>query len=402
MVVGLVAIIAGIGALLLLALPSVSRSAFWRAAATPLASIIGSGFLVSAPLLSDMVGYWAPLAIVVLLAIAYMIGAAIRENIAHVEPLLHDGMRHAPIVQIERLSSVALAFAYFISVAYYLVLFASFLLKIGDVTHPFAIKLVVTFILVAIGGLGLWRGFGAVEGVEIQAVSAKLAVIAGIVAALIVSDFAVLANGEMLAPDAQTVDTGDIAPLLGLLIVVQGFETSRFLGAAYSPELRIRTMKAAQLVSAGIYVAFFLLVLPLLAIDTSADGVAGIVDMLAPVSAVLPAMVILGALASQSSAAIADANGAAGLLNELSGQRILVRYAYPLIAVVAAIVTWETDVFSLIALASRAFAFYYALQCVVATLSAHRRGRVDLGAFYASLAVLCFAVVIFGAPAETE
>ena len=44
--------------------------------------------------------------------------------------------------------------------------------------------------------------------------------------------------------------------------------------------------------------------------------------MLAPVSVVLPLLVILGALASQSSAAIADANGAAGLLHDLSRHRI--------------------------------------------------------------------------------
>lgn len=402
MLTGLTAAIVGAVAMLFLLRPSVGRSAFWRATATPLASIVGSGFLVSAPLVSNMVGYWAPPAIVGLLGLAYLIGAAVRENIAHVEPLLAEGHgHHRAIVQIEHLSSVALAFAYFISVAYYLVLFASFLLKIGDVTHPIAVKVVVTIILATIGGLGFWRGFGAVEGVEIHAVSAKLAVIAGLVAALVVYNVRLFADGVPLEALESAPDTGDVAPLLGLLIIVQGFETSRFLGDAYSAQLRIRTMKAAQLISAGIYIAFFLLCLPLFSVDSS-DGVAGIVDMLAPVSLVLPAMVILGALASQSSAAIADANGAAGLLHELSGGRILIPYTYPLIAIVAAIITWETDVFGLIALASRAFAFYYALQCVVAALSTRNRGRPGLAAFYAALALLCFAVVIFGAPAEAE
>jgi hypothetical protein len=404
---GGIAVVVGVAAMLLLLRPAVGRSAFWRATATPLASIIGSGFLVSAPLVRDMVGYWAPLTIMVLLAVAYLIGAAIRENIAHVEPLLAEEHNHQhnhrlAILQIERLSSVALAFAYFISVAYYLVLFASFLLKIGDVTQPLAIKALVTVILGAIGALGFWRGFGAVEGVEIHAVSAKLAVIAGLVAALVVFNIGLIAGGVRLVPLEATPDVGDVAPLLGLLIIVQGFETSRFLGDAYPAELRIRTMKAAQLISAGIYVVFFLVCLPLFAVDSAADGVAAIVDMLGPVSVVLPLMVILGALASQSSAAIADANGGAGLLHELSGGRILVPYTYPLIAVVAAIITWETDVFSLIALASRAFAFYYGLQCVVATLSARNRARSGLAVFYAALALLCLAVVIFGAPAEAE
>ena len=111
-------------------------------------------------------------------------------------------------------------------------------------------------------------------------------------------------------------------------------------------------------------------------------------------------MVIVGALAGQSSAAIADANGAAGLLHDLLRQRILVRSAYPLIAMVAALVTWETDVLSLIVLASRCFAFYYMLQCTVASISARKRGSVTHAAGYAALALLCLCVVFFGAPVE--
>ena len=400
MIAGLIAAIVGAAAMALLVRPRVVRSPFWRATATPLASIIGSGFLVSAPLLRELVGYYAPVGIAALLALSYLIGAAIRENIAHVEPLLEDGKKNRAIVQIEHLSSVTLAFAYFVSVAYYLVLFASFLLKIGEIGDPLPIKLVVTAILAAIGVLGYVRGFGAVERVEVYAVSAKLAVIAGIVAALIFYDIALFAGGWSPAPLDATIDRSDIAPLLGLLIVVQGFETSRFLGSEYPAELRIRTMKAAQIISAVIYVAFFLLVLPLYVFETKNEGVAAIVDMLAPVSAILPAMVIAGALASQSSAAIADANGAAGLLHDLSGRRILMRSAYPLIAFVAAVVTWQTDVLSLIALASRCFALYYALQCIVALISTMKRGRQMHAVGYGALALLCFGVVFFGAPVE--
>lgn len=396
---GAIAVVFAIVAMAMLLRPRFVRSPFWRATATPLASIIGSGFLVSAPLLRELVGYWAPVGIAVLLALSYLIGAAIRENIAYVEPLLEDGKKHRPIVQIEYLSSVALAFAYFVSVAYYLVLFASFLLKTGEISDPLPIKLVVSAILFAIGTLGYWRGFGAVEQVEVYAVSMKLAVIAGIVAALVYYDTGLVGTWSP-APLGASFDSGDIAPLLGLLIVVQGFETSRFLGSEYAAELRIRTMKAAQLIAAAIYLAFFLLVLPLYAFEVETDGVAAIVDMLVPISAILPVLVILGALASQSSAAIADANGAAGLLHDLSRRRILVPSCYPMIAVVAAIVTWQTDVLSLIALASRCFAFYYMLQCVVASISANKRGSLGHTVGYSALAILCLAVVLFGAPVE--
>ncbi len=203
-------------------------------------------------------------------------------------------------------------------------------------------------------------------------------------------------NGEI----AGHFDLADLPILMGLLILVQGFETSRFLGAAYPADLRIRTMKAAQLLSAAIYIAFFLLMIPLMGADSQETGVAAIVDILRPVALVLPLVITLGALASQSSAAVADTIGAGGLLNDITKGRIPVRYTYPWIAGISAIVTWETDVFSLITFASRCFALYYALQCLVATLSAYQRGARWRAVGYGALMLLCAAIVIFGTPAE--
>jgi hypothetical protein len=53
----------------------------WKATVTPLASIMGSGFLVSAPLLAGIVGNLAVVCMALLLALAYMVGGAIRFNI---------------------------------------------------------------------------------------------------------------------------------------------------------------------------------------------------------------------------------------------------------------------------------------------------------------------------------
>jgi hypothetical protein len=397
----IVTVLTCLGALFLLVRPRVIASDYWRATVTPLASIIGSGFLVSVPILRDVVGQWAVIPMIGLLTVAYLIGAAIRDNIAHVEPLVQDGDAAAPLTAAERLSHLALSFAYFVSVAYYLVLFATFLLKSLGVQDAQTAKLIVTGMLLAIAVIGAWRGFHAIEGLEIYAVSVKLAVIAGLLVALLIFDALAFAgagraNGEI----AGHFDIADLPILMGLLILVQGFETSRFLGADYPAELRIRTMKAAQLLSAAIYIAFFLLMIPLMGADSQESGVAAIVDMVQPVALVLPLVITLGALASQSSAAVADAIGAGGLLHDITKGRIPVRYAYPWIAGISAIVTWETDVFSLITLASRCFALYYALQCLVAALSSNERGRRWHAAGYALLMLLCAAIVIFGTPAE--
>ncbi|MGE0847182.1 MAG: hypothetical protein AB7L41_13010, partial [Flavobacteriaceae bacterium] len=85
---------------------------------------------------------------------------------------------------------------------------------------------------------------------------------------------------------------------------------------------------------------------------------------------------------------------------DISGRRIAVGQTYPLIALIAALVTWETDVFGLITFASRCFAMYYAVQCMEAARIAFGLGLRARAAGFASLALLCLAVVVFGIPAE--
>jgi hypothetical protein len=353
---GTISILAALGLTAWLFHPRMLRSDGWRAISTPLASIIGSGFLVSVPILRDLYGAWAVFAMTGLLALAYLVGGAVRENIVHVEPLLANHGAGRPIASLERLSQLVLAFAYFVSVAYYLVLFASFLLKPLGVDDGVGVKVVVTALLAAIGVVGLWRGFRAVEGLEVYAVSAKLAVIGGLMAGL-----------------ALFVGRACLATPAGLVLLPGHFD-----------------------------LAFFVFMTPLLGNGTPDRGVAAIVDMLRPVSVVLPLLVLIGALASQSSAAIADTLGAGGLIHDICGTRISLSHTYPLIALVAAVVTWETNVYSLIAFASRCFALYYALQCVVAALSASRRARAGRAGWFATIALICAAIVVFGTPAEGE
>lgn len=399
--IAIIAIAATLAVAFLLFHPRLIASDRWRALSTPLASIIGSGFLVSVPILRDLAGAWATLLMAGLLAMAYCIGAAIRHNILHVEPLLMNGGGSRPIASLERMSHITLAFAYFVSVAYYLVLFSTFLMKPFGISDVTVIKLIVTACLALIGIVGLMRGFGAEEKLEIYAVSIKLALIGGLLAALVAYALSLLFNGGFSTSPGH-FEMSNLPVLLGLLIVVQGFETSRFLGDEYSPQLRVSTMKQAQILSAVLYLAFFLATTPLFAVDTSADGVAAIVDMLAPVAAVLPIMIIIGALASQSSAAIADTLGAGGLVRDVFSRKINIRHAYLLTAVIAGLVTWETDVYALITLASRCFAFYYAMQCLIAAISALRLKKPGHTVFFFLLAVTCGLIVVFGTPVEGE
>lgn len=73
-----------IAALLLWSGP-VRSSITWKAMTTPLASIIGSGFLVLGPILMAQFGWLAPMVMAVLCTTAYLFGAAIRHNMRRIE-----------------------------------------------------------------------------------------------------------------------------------------------------------------------------------------------------------------------------------------------------------------------------------------------------------------------------
>ena len=69
---------------------------------------------------------------VLLVVLAALIGWAIRYNIAVVEPQLAAGTNHT-LRSIKRLSHLVLAFAYFISAAYYLSLLGHLVLAASGV-----------------------------------------------------------------------------------------------------------------------------------------------------------------------------------------------------------------------------------------------------------------------------
>lgn len=379
-----------------------SASSRWKATATPLASIMGSGFLVSAPLLADTVGNLALFCMAALLALAYAVGGAIRFNIRHFEPIENAG--HGPAQTIAFLSRIVLAGAYFISVTYYLQLLAAFLGNAVGITSQTATHAVTTALLVIIGGVGMWRGLKTLESLEKYAIALNLGMIGALLFGLAIYNVHLLGSGEWALPEIPSgIDLYDARVLLGLLIIVQGFETSRYLGDEHPAEERIRTMRLAQLSSGAIYLVFIGLVTVLFHEGFGAD-VTAIVSMAKPVAIVLPTLITVAAIGSQFSAAVADNEGAGGLIEDITNHRIPIRYAYLLILLITVALTWETNVNGIIAYASRAFALFYTLQCTVAFIVARQardlpRRSVRLVG-YASLAIICLLVFTLGLPTE--
>tara|TARA_R110002110_G_scaffold348458_2_gene558597 strand:+ start:190 stop:1380 length:1191 start_codon:yes stop_codon:yes gene_type:complete len=377
--------------------PRLANAPLWRATITPLASIIGSGFLVLGPILHVSYGGFAPVVMLVLCAMSYLVGGAIRYNIARIA----DGSGMSPLVErLELTSSAVLAFAFFVSVAYYLNLFGSFGVSLTGFNDRFHANMLTTAIFLLILGVGWTRGFTALERLEQVSVGLKLAIIAGLVFGLAVY-FGEAARSDTLKFDAPGL-TGWAAITLmgGLIVTVQGFETSRYLGATYDAGLRIRSMKLAQWISTVIYVIYISLITYAFDADPLSLDETAIIDLMQVVAPILPLMLVVAALSAQFSAAIADTSGSGGLLAEVSKGKISDRLAYALLVGFGILITWTADIFQIISYASRAFAAYYAIQSCIAALLAAKRGDAWKSVLFGAIVLVCAGIVAFGAPVE--
>ncbi len=378
-----------IAALLLWSGP-VRSSITWRAMTTPLASIIGSGFLVLGPILMAQFGWLAPMVMAVLCTTAYLFGAAIRHNMRRLEAgeTLPMGLEAA--------SSWALSFAYIVSVAYYLNLFGAFGVSLTAFDSDLGARLLTSTVYLVILSVGWTRGFASLERMEYISVTIKLAIIAGLLVALSAFFWGKAQAGALVVIPMELSGWAAITLGFGLIVTVQGFETSRYLGASYDTGTRVKSMKWAQWLSAAIYMIYIALLAYVFQpqdLDFSETAIVGMMGVVAPI---LPVLLVVAALAAQFSAAVADTSGSGGLMSELSAKQITPRMGYLLLTVIGLVLTWVADVFQIISYASRAFAVYYALQAAIAAISAGRQGAGPRSIGFGVLAALGFAIAVFG------
>ena len=310
-----------------------------------------------APLLASIVGPMAPVAILGIVLLAYAIGHVIRFNIMHVEPRLADGRLHRGTREIEYLGNVVLVVAYVIAVAFYLSLLSSFLLGYLGVSDPDMERGLTTALIVFIAGVGYLKGLGGLERLESISVTIQLCVIASLVVGLAIYGFGFLTERDIRPDFLQRGVFTQFQMLAGALLVVQGFETSRFLGEKYSREIRVKSMRNAQLISGITYVVSVILLMPVVQdMDLVHIRLSQIIDAMAPVALILPVILIIAALTSQFSAAVADMGGGGGLLRENSHGHLSARLGYVSVAAAAIFLVWAADLLEIGALASRAFA----------------------------------------------
>lgn len=384
-----------VGALLIW--PRLSNAPVWRATITPLASIIGSGFLVLGPILDVSYGGYAPLVMLGLCAIAYSFGAAIRFNIGDIDA------RPAPsrlLLGLERASSVVLAFAFIVSVAYYLNLFGAFGVSLTTLDDAYHANLLTTAVFLLILFMGMTRGFSALEHMEQVSVGLKLSIIAGLLLGLAVHFGQVTGQGALKFDPPQVTGWAGVTLMAGLIVTVQGFETSRYLRQAYDAPLRIKSMRLAQWISTAIYCLYIGLLTYAFDADPLSLDETAIIELMQVVAPILPLLLVVAALSAQFSAAIADTNGSGGLIAETTRGVVTEKSAYVLLVGIGILLTWMANIFEIISYASRAFALYYALQSGIAAIRASQRLHSWQTVGFAILALLGAAVAVFGTPVE--
>jgi hypothetical protein len=395
MLLNIAILLASIFAGLYLFLPRLHGSPVWRATVTPLASIIGSGFLVLAPILVSAYGRNAPLIMAALCLGAYLFGTAIRFNIfwRNVSDLIED----VAVEHLELAASWALVFAFMISVGYYLNLFGAFAVSLTPFDNASNAKLTTTAAYLLILIVGWASGFKALERMEYIAVALKLAIISGLLVGLAFYFYQKASGNSLYFHSPQLSGWPALTLAFGLIITVQGFETSRYLGKDYDPATRIKSMRLAQIICGVIYMLYIGLFA--YAFDRSEYHLSetAIIDMMKLVAPVLPLLLVAAALAAQFSAAIADTSGSGGLLEELTRGRMSARNGYALLVAIGLFLTWEADIFQIIAYASRAFALYYTLQSAIAARRAFLiGGTVFHKSGFILLAMLGAMIALFG------
>ena len=373
-------------------------SSLIKATTTPLASIFGSGFLIIVPILAGAVGRQSVFAMLGVCILAVAVGSVIRFNIRNAEPVLANNPPESTL-SFERSADLALILAYVISVSLYLHILASFVLGGFGADTELNENLITTAVIGVIILIGVRRGLAPLEFLESWALWITFAIIALLLTGFGYFDWSAWhSSAGIQMPEPLTHTPWEVLTILaGTLIVVQGFETPRYLGDEFDNETRIKASRWSQSISTAVYLAFVALALPITHLLQGQYDDNNLIELSKFASPLLVTPLIIAAAMSQFSAAVADTMSASGNMEELTNHHLKERFGYILIGGGAIALTWSANTLEIIALASRAFAFYYLLQCFVAfTVSKSSLQKAGILALSVALAF----ITLFAVPAS--
>lgn len=235
---------------------------------------------------------------------------------------------------------------------------------------------------------------------EQVSVGIKLAINSGLLFGLIIYFGQTALKGELLRNPATISGWSAITLMFGLIVTVQGFETTRYLGGTYDSATRVTSMRLGQVLSTLIYMCYIVLLSYAFAPGTLELDETSIIELMGIVAAILPALLVAAALSAQFSAAVADTSESGGLIAEVTRDKIPPRAAYALLVAAGLALTWSANVFQIISNASRAFAAYYTLQAGFAALGAYGQRDMKRAVLLSIAALLGIVITLFGQSVE--
>ncbi|MGH3481357.1 MAG: hypothetical protein ACRDQD_31640 [Nocardioidaceae bacterium] len=377
--------------------PKVQESVAYKATVVPLAEIMDVGFIVFSPIIILLFGYTAPWAMLGLCLLAILTGFAMAYNINTYEPLVG---KPDPLHRWNTFALWALVAASVVNVAYYaLLLMTLVLLPLGDLYSPERAAITAAVLLGILTVYGFAKGLMALNELGNKATAFNLSAIAAVLVAFATFNVQRLVGGDFDWPDLNAADDAEaLRKLLGLFVLVQGFESSRYIGAYFSADTRVRTMRSAQYIASIVYVLFVALSLILFATVKAPDDVTAIFEVSEEVSVFLPFLIMAAALGSQLSAIVNDTETRTEMLAQQVGDRLRRRWTFPLFLVPAIVIVLITDVTAAVALASRVFAAYYLLQALIAARLAWRAEKWGSVGLFTGVGLVMAAVAVFGIP----
>ncbi len=376
--------------------PKVQQSARYQAMVVPLANIMDVGFLVLSPVMIALVGYAAPLWMLGICLVAMLTGTVIAYNIRNYEPVI--GTPDATN-KVSAWANWSLFGASMVNIAYYTQLLMTLvLLPLGIYTEDrttvtSAILLVVVIVLGYRGFLPVLNRLGD------RTTAFNLAALFAILAAFAVYNLFEALSGNWSFPTYQPeIGTDTVRKMLGLFAMVQGFEASRYIGKKFSADVRVSTMRWAQVIATSVFVALIALVLlPFGEYRPPLDATAIFVVSDA-VSAYLPWLILIAAVGSQVSAITNATLSRSDLLIEATHETIPRKFTFPILLVPAIMIVVFTNVTSAVAIASRVFALYFVLQAIIAIVLSYRKRQWGWLAVFVGVAAIMAVITIFGLP----
>jgi len=375
--------------------PKVQQSKRYQATVVPLSNIMDVGFIVMAPAVVLLAGYSAPLVMLGICMVAIGAGFAVAYNIRHYEPLVGTGDR---VNLVGHPARWALTLASVINIAYYTLLLVTLVLWPLNAYSETNLAIVGTVLLLGLVVVGFSGRMDTLNRLGDKTTAFNISAVVAVVVAFIVYNLQEALGGRWDPPPIDTSITGDdFRKIIGLFAIVQGFEAARYIGGRFGAGLRITTMRAAQMISTVVFVAFLASVLILFVqVETDFDGTS-IFLVSDTVGDLMPWLILLAAVGSQTSAIIGATMSRSDMIVDHAA-RIPRRWTFVILLVPAIVLFLLSDIAQAVALASRVFAVYFVLQASIAWILAHRDGNWGAVGGFTVVALVMGAIAIFGLP----